>query len=171
MISVKCPHCQIGLKVDEAKLPSHITSFKCPKCKQGIPVSTLLVADKAGDADLDTVVLHPKQKQLGSLKVLANDDTSEQVFPLTEGLSVIGRKSSTSSATIKIETSDRSMSRSHLCIEVKNDEKGGYKHLLSDNRSKNNTLYNNSFLEEGEVIVLKDGDEFVIGKTVIQFNK
>ena len=32
MISIKCPHCQVGLKVDEGKLPLGITSFKCPNC-------------------------------------------------------------------------------------------------------------------------------------------
>ncbi|WP_302138704.1 zinc-ribbon domain-containing protein, partial [uncultured Parabacteroides sp.] len=41
MISVKCPHCHVGLKVDEGKIPLDITSFKCPKCKQPIPVSLL----------------------------------------------------------------------------------------------------------------------------------
>ena len=31
MISVKCPHCHVGLKVDEGKIPLDITSFKMPE--------------------------------------------------------------------------------------------------------------------------------------------
>ena len=42
MISIKCPHCQVGLKVNEGKLPLGITSFKCPQCKQAIPISLVV---------------------------------------------------------------------------------------------------------------------------------
>ena len=34
MIALKCPHCHVGLKVDEGKIPLGITFFKCPKCGQ-----------------------------------------------------------------------------------------------------------------------------------------
>ena len=51
------------------------------------------------------------------------------------------------------------------------DSKGGYKHFLTDNNSKNHTLYNNSYLENGEVVVLNDNDEIIIGRTVLRFNE
>ena len=114
MISVKCPHCHVGLKVDEGKIPLDITSFKCPKCKQPIPVS-LLSMEKG--------------------------------------------KSNASTATIGIVTADKSMSREHIRIEVKKDAKGGYKHYLSDNNSKNHTLYNSNYLENGEIVILNNNDE------------
>ncbi|MDR1879972.1 MAG: FHA domain-containing protein, partial [Tannerellaceae bacterium] len=72
---------------------------------------------------------------------------------------------------IAIHTADRSMSREHIRIEVKKNAKGGYNHYLSDNNSKNHTLYNSNCLEEGEVIVLKDNDEIMIGRTVLRFNE
>ena len=34
----------------------------------------------------------------------------------------------------------------------KKDAKGGYKHYLSDNNSKNHTLYNSNYLENGEIV-------------------
>lgn len=171
MISVKCPHCHVGLKVDEGKIPLDITSFKCPKCKQLIPVS--LLSQKKGDrtSESETVLIQPLRMTTGHLSVIANDDTPEQTFPLQEGSYTIGRKSNASNATIGIVTTDKFMSREHIRIEVKKDAKGGYKHYLSDNNSKNHTLYNSNYLEDGEIVVLKNNDEIIIGHTVLRFNE
>ena len=171
MISVKCPHCHVGLKVDEGKIPLDITSFKCPECKQLIPVS--LLSQKKGDrtSESETVLIQPLRMTTGHLSVIANDDTPEQTFPLQEGSYTIGRKSNASNATIGIVTTDKSMSREHIRIEVKKDAKGGYKHYLSDNNSKNHTLYNSNYLEDGEIVVLKNNDEIIIGHTVLRFNE
>ena len=172
MIAIKCPHCYVGLKVDEGKIPFGITSFKCPKCKKPIPVSLLTAKDNAHDADSsDTILVNPVKMGIGRLTVIADDDTPEQSFPLHEGKVIIGRKSNASKATLPIVTADRTMSREHICIEVKKDLKGGYKHYLTDNNSKNHTLYNSNYLQSGEVVVLNDNDEIIIGRTVIRFNE
>lgn len=172
MISLKCPHCQVGLKVAEEKIPLGITSFKCPKCKEPIPLSLLSRKTPSPDTDSETVlVASAKTTGFGKLTVLADTDTPEQIIPLREGMFVIGRRSSASNATIPISTADRTMSREHIRLEVKKDVKGHYKHYLSDNNSKNHTLFNNSYLEKGEVVVLNDGDEIILGHTVIRFNE
>ncbi len=171
MISVRCPHCNVGLKVDENKLPKDITSFKCPKCKEAIPISLLSQKEGGGFSVSDTVLIQPVKKNTGKITVLKDENTSEQVFSLYEGVSIIGRKSSNpSKTTIGIETADRSMSREHIRIEVKKDAKRGYKHYLSDNNSKNHTLYNSNYLGDGEVVILNDNDEIIIGHTVLRFN-
>lgn len=172
MIAVKCPHCHVGLKVDEGKIPLGITSFKCPKCKKPIPVALLSKENTpvSDTVEPDTEVIYPLKTSSGRITVLSDADTPEQVFPLYEGIAVAGRKSNASNATIAIRTADKSMSREHIRIEVKKDAKGGYKHYLSDNNSKNRTLYNSSYLEAGEVVVLNDDDEIVIGRTVLRFN-
>ena len=171
MISVRCSHCHVGLKVDEGKLPLDLTSFKCPKCKQSIPVSLLQLGKNDIDADQDTILVNPVSNSTGQLTVVSDPATPEQIFPLYEGLTIVGRKSNASSATIGIVTADKSMSREHIRIEVKKDPKGGYKHYLSDNNSKNHTLYNSNYLENGEVVVLKNNDEIIIGHTVLRFNE
>lgn len=172
MISVRCPHCQVGLKVDKSKLPSDINSFKCPKCAQLIPVSILEREDGHGFSSPETVVLHPNKKGVGQITVLPDSGTQQQVFLLSEGTTVIGRKSShTPSHVVGIITGDKSMSREHICIEVKKDARGSYKHYLSDNKSKNYTLYNSNYLGEGEVVILNDNDEIVIGRTMLRFNE
>lgn len=168
MISIKCPYCQVGLKVDEGKLPLGLTSFKCPKCKQAIPVS--LVLGKKADMDESvTELIHPAAEERGRIIVFPAAGTPGQTFPLPEGISIIGRKSTASKATIMIETDDRSMSREHIRIEVRKDVHGGYKHYLADNKSKNHTLYNSNYLEDGEMVVLNNNDEIIIGHTILRF--
>ena len=171
MIAVKCPHCHVGLKVDEGKIPLDITSFKCPKCRQPIPVSLLSMEKGSVASESETILIQPLRVTTGHLSVIANADTPEQTFPLQEGVYIIGRKSKASTATIGIVTADKSMSREHIRIEVKKDAKGGYKHYLSDNNSKNHTLYNSNYLENGEIVVLNNNDEIIIGRTVLRFNE
>ena len=173
MISIKCPHCKVGLKVDETKIPKGIVSFKCPKCKKEIPISYL--DQKMGHgADVETLVVSSKakEKSLGRLTVVSDADTPQQEFQLSEGIMIVGRKAKASTATICIQTNDKTMSRSHLRIEVKkNPKETGYFHCISDNNSKNHTLYNGKRIEDGDVVVLKDNDEVVLGRTIIRFNE
>ncbi|MDR1407515.1 MAG: FHA domain-containing protein [Tannerella sp.] len=172
MIPVKCPHCGVGLKVDEQKIPKGITSFKCPKCKHEISVAQLrdLQAARQASSDGSTELLQPLKKSEGKLIVLPDAHTPEQTFPLhEEGLYIVGRKAATSHADICIDTQDKAMSRNHLQLEVKKGAHGNPIHSLLDNRSKNRTRYNGRYLEEGEVIVLKNNDEIVIGDTVLRF--
>jgi len=173
MISVRCPHCKIGLKVDETKIPQDIVSFKCPKCKKDIPIT--YVEQMLGQVtDIDTLVISSKAKQsgLGKLTVLPSTDAHQQEFQLNEGVIIVGRRAKVSTATICIKTDDKTMSRSHVRIEVKKNPKGaGFIHYLADNNSKNNTLYNGKCIENGEVVVLKDNDIITLGRTIIRFNE
>ncbi len=171
MISVKCPYCHIGLKVDEGKIPLDITSFKCPKCKGSIPLSLLSEKKDRPEMESETILVTPIKAGTGRLTVLPDTYTPEQSFSLQEGVVIVGRKSNASKATLPIVTSDLTMSREHIRIEVKKNAKGGYKHYLSDNNSKNHTLYNNNCLKNGEVVVLNDNDEIILGRTVIRFNE
>ena len=171
MIPVKCPHCRVGLKVDEKKVPKGISSFKCPKCKQDIPVSSLEVKREQRAGETNTVIFQPSKTGGGKLTVFENSQTSEQIFHLREGHYVVGRKASVSNANIRIETADKLVSRNHFRIDVKKDAQGGLIHCLSDNQSKNRTMYNGKYLEESEEVVLQDNDEIRIGQTMIRFNE
>lgn len=171
MIFIKCPHCHVGLKVDEGKIPLDIASFKCPKCKQFIPISLLSKEDRERDNNSETQVLFCNQQKgkMGYLSVTANEFTPEQTIPLHEGTLTVGRKTTSQLADIGIETTDKAMSRKHIQIEIKKDTKGVYKHFLSDNKSKNHTLYNSKYLKDGEIVVMNNGDEIIIGRTVLHF--
>ena len=171
MISIKCPYCNVGLKIDENKIPSTIDSFKCPKCKKPIEVSLLGQYGALTKTETPTIIVKHRNANAGKITVLANSETPFQTFILNEGLLIAGRKSNASQASIAIETMDKCMSREHIRIEVKREGSGGFKHYLSDNNSKNRTLYNNNYLENDEVVVLKDNDEIIIGKTILRFNE
>ena len=171
MIPVQCPHCKVGLKVDEHKIPEGINSFKCPKCKGDIPVSFLEKKPEQRTDGRDTVIFQPSKTKGGKLTVFDNEYAKEQIFHLREGFYVVGRKASVSNATIRIETGDKLVSRNHFRIEVKKDAQGGLIHCLSDNQSKNRTMYNGKYLEESEEVVLRDNDEIRIGHTLIRFNE
>lgn len=131
----------------------------------------LSLEKKQGSSEPETVLIQPLRNSIGQLFVFANADTPEQIFPLYDGVAIVGRKSNVSGSTIGIITGDKSMSREHIRIEVKKESKGGYKHYLSDNNSKNRTLYNSNYLEDGETVVLNNNDEIIIGHTVLRFNE
>lgn len=167
MISLHCPYCRTKLKIDETKIPPGTRSFNCPQCKKEISMSIL---DEKLKNEAETVIVSKKPKALGVLTVIVRPDEPSQVFDLKEGINKIGRKAVSSDADIQIPTDDKTMSRSHISIDVQKDEKGGYKHLLSDNNSKNQTLYNSNYIAQGEVVVLRNNDEILIGRTFLRFN-
>ncbi|MDR1368968.1 MAG: FHA domain-containing protein [Dysgonamonadaceae bacterium] len=171
MISIRCPHCHVGLKVDETKIPSQIQTFGCPQCKEPIPVS--LITQKLQPDDSETVILNlPVETQSpGRLKVAQNPLTPAQTIHLNEGVNIIGRKSTATTNPTAVDTGDKLMSRSHMSIEVKKDSKGKYKYFLSDTKSKNRTLYNSNYIESGEVVALKNKDEIQIGQTRMMFEE
>ncbi|GBU07013.1 hypothetical protein AwDysgo_03440 [Bacteroidales bacterium] len=172
MISIRCPNCAIGLKVDESKLPSHLESFNCPKCKKPIPVSLLSSSDSSVQNDPDTVLLSAASmpQKTGRLLVLDGATSQAQTINLREGINIIGRQTATSDNPTAINTSDKLMSREHLLIEIKKDGKDNFIHQLSDNKSKNKTLYKGTYLDSEEVVVLQDGDQIQIGQTALRFN-
>jgi len=170
MIPVKCPHCKVGLKVDEQKIPKGIDTFKCPKCKHDIPLSFIDNKRDNLKGESSTVVFQQSKVEDGRLTVFPNENTKEQIFHLREGHYIMGRKTVASNADIRIETADKMMSRNHARIEVKKDAKRGLIHCLTDNQSKNRTMYNGTFLDEGEEVVLQDNDEIRIGNTLLRFN-
>lgn len=171
MLSIKCPYCQVRLKIDESKIPDHLNAFNCPRCKETISVS-LLHRYKIVSNNEDTIYIQKNNNTTATLTVLPDACTPSQSFQLRTGINIIGRKNgNTSEAKIEIETNDKLMSREHIKIEAVQYGKGEYNYLLSDNGSKNQTRHNSHYLDHGEIIVLRDKDEIEIGNTKIQFNK
>jgi predicted Zn finger-like uncharacterized protein len=172
MISVRCPHCRVGLKVDESKIPVNIQSFNCPKCKQPILVNYVINNQTVDDSE--TVILSSpdgKIAKTGKLHVLPNEFTSEQFIRLYEGVNTIGRKSPSKESATAIDTKDKMMSRTHIIIEVRSAAKGKFIHSLYDNKSTNRTLYNRNYIEPGEIVILKNNDEIQIGQTRLIFEE
>jgi len=172
MISIRCPHCQVGLKIDESKIPANIQTFNCPKCKQAILISYVMNNQSVDDSE--TVILSAPEGKIakaGKLHVLPNEFTIEQFIRLSEGTNVIGRKSASKESPTAIDTKDKLMSRAHIIVEVNHVAKGNIIHSLYDNKSTNRTLYNKNYIEPGEVVILKNNDEIQIGQTRLIFEE
>lgn len=86
-----------------------------------------------------------------------------QLFALVKGSNIIGRKASTSKASIQIE-GDEYMSRQHVEIKVVTCA-SGYEHHLIEINSKNPMKLNGREIQRNDIIKIKFGDRLTLGKT------
>jgi serine/threonine protein kinase len=89
--------------------------------------------------------------------------TNGMVFPLAKGAVTLGRSSDTTRNFVEVNLisldANRAVSRQHARIELKPD---GY--YLSDLGSTNGTAVNGAWLQPNSPVLLKDGDEIIVGK-------
>ncbi len=90
-------------------------------------------------------------------------------YPLEEGQNIVGRKATTSTANVQIETADRYMSRQHCSITVTTLPDGKKKAVLSNYQNKNQTTIDGQSIETGDAIRLTDGNSITMGHTTITF--
>lgn len=93
-------------------------------------------------------------------------DCNGKEYPLRSGVNTIGRKASTSNATLQINTTDRYMSRSHAIISVKDGI-----HIIRNHENKNPSYVNGVMIVGNDQPVLNDGDNVKLGNTVLTFRK
>lgn len=97
------------------------------------------------------------------------DDFGKQ-YQLPIGINSIGRTASTSTATVQIKTDDRTMSRNHAIIEVRNV--GGQNiYILKNGANKNPSYLNGALVGEGDQMILNNGDRIKLGSTELTFKK
>lgn len=187
---ITCPKCGVVLEVKNTK-DEEVKQVTCPKCK------TLLKVKFAQPIEAPTYYGGPKSgaegaTQLGGLSgatVLGGIKSGETqlVVPsakapvtphlsfdgkdyfLQEGQNIIGRKASSSQATVQIETTDRYMSRQHISITVSTLPDGTKKAVLSNYQNKNQTIVDGQEITTGDKIRLTDGDKITMGHTTVVF--
>ena len=94
-----------------------------------------------------------------------------QKYPLEFGNNVIGRKATTSQATIQIATDDRYMSRQHLTIQVFKVSTGNVRVVASNYHNKNASYVNGQLLNEGDQLVLSEGSIIKMGNTTVVYHQ
>lgn len=96
---------------------------------------------------------------------------SGATYQLKQGRNVIGRKSSKPEADFAIDTGEnRSMSRSHLVIDVRRDPVNGIMHCVSLFKEKVNATYVGKVqLLPGDCIVLNNGDVIRLPDATLRF--
>lgn len=97
-------------------------------------------------------------------------DAYGATYQLAVGFNTIGRKASSSTASVQIATDDRTMSRNHAVIEVRNAG-GQLLHILKNGANKNPSYLNNALVNQGDQLILNNGDRLKMGNTILTFKK
>lgn len=191
----KCPCCSMILKI---KMVDNITSMKlvCPTCKESILFSQFIpLGDNANSRETTTEKTEyrsvykrdrlekdglnysdrenkDRHTTLGKIVLLGDYVEKNEIkkeFILNVGKNIIGRKSTSSTATIQIENESLRLSREHLVIDVKKTELSIYRYIATLYKENvNATFVNDEKLEYGDKILLKSGDVIKLPDVVIK---
>ena len=180
-----CPQCKAVLDVRNSK-NEEVKQFTCPSCKTLLQVK---FAPRQEPIEAPTFIApSPSQSALdGETQLAGAGYAATQLvssskskataklhfhgveYELEEGQNIIGRKGTTSKATVQIDTDDRYMSRQHCSITVKTLPDGVKKAVLSNYQNKNLTSIDGQEIATGDEIRLTDGNSITMGRTTVTF--
>lgn len=195
-IKIKCPTCGKILRLQDNPNINNAT-YTCPVCKEKHKVgeSERFVEKPKTTASEETQYGPSSQKQatgeetqyVSSARYQTNPDetriytapepkigvlmdTLGRTYKLRVGVNSIGRKATTSPATVQIDTTDRTMSRNHAIIEVRNAG-GQMIHILKNGANKNPSFHNGTLIGPSDQLILNNGDRVKFGCTELTFKK
>lgn len=181
-IKIKCPKCGKILRLADSPTIDNAV-FTCPVCNEKHRVGECQrIVDtpkpsfaseetqygfvpSSGGEETQIVGASPSQPKIGTLA-----DIFGRNYQLSTGINTIGRKASTSTATVQINVEDRYMSRSHAVIEVKNAG-GQTLHILRNGANKNPSFFNGTLVGDNDQLILNNGDRIKLGMTELVFKK
>lgn len=180
---IQCPHCNVVLDVKNSNNET-TKQIRCPNCNKTLQVkfqqeqvleAHTFLGPKVGGIDGTTQygggingrtqLACPTSFERSNVRL----ELDGKDYPLVEGKNIIGRKGSSSEATVQLDTSDRYLSRQHCQIIVTRLPDGTMKAVLSNYMNKNRTTVNNQLIEEGDEIRLADGYTITMGHTTVRF--
>lgn len=177
---IQCPNCGVVLDVKNSEMEDE-KQITCPQCK------AILKVRFRHKAPLETKTVlggghYGGETQLGKMNSAATQLASKsntkschlcvesQNYPLSVGMNTVGRKASSSQASLQIETDDRYMSRRHAKIEVR--ELAGIRQAIISNDQNKNAMYvDGQELQSGDAVILRDGSEIIMGKTHVIYKE
>lgn len=180
-IKIKCPSCGKILRVpDKPNIEKGVIT--CPICKEKHVVGNCERFNPQPSAEEtqygnvrktfggdETLIGGGDQTRIGvsqSVGVGRLIDNNGTEYQLMAGVNTIGRKATTSNATLQIDTTDRYMSRSHAIIKV-----NAGMHIIRNHENKNPSYVNGKMMLGNDQLVLNDGDNIKLGNTVLIFRK
>ena len=171
VIKIRCPHCSAVLTVKN--MPGiEEKRITCPVCKTCVPFrgyERFTVSDETQYVSFsspDDATQYAKTPlRVGKLI----DVATGKAYPLQLGINIVGRKATSSTADIQVQTADRHMSRQHAQIKVTGCAASQVVHTLSNAENKNPTTVNGRTLNSGDSIVLQHGDVIVFGTFEMHF--
>lgn len=157
---VQCPVCGVILQVKNSQNEA-VKDFFCPGCN-----ASLSVRFQGVEVAKSHTRIPDDKKKATSLPFLISNG---QVFELSLGRNIVGRKADSSVADIQIKTDDRLISRHHALITVEQDPSGRYIAMLSNYKNKNLTRVNGLDIIGNDEVILEEGATLLMGATVITF--
>lgn len=173
---ITCPICkkQYKLSVND---PSSLAkkTFTCPNCKYSAPFTTLIkglsnsAVTNGGSAPAPQVHNATKVKPMTGQtpKAYLTVVGTNSRFVLEQGMYVMGRRSSDSTATLQLAP-DISMSRQHARMAVKMVG-GKLMAQVMSMKAANPVFLNGMVCPEGKPCSLKSGDTLQLGTTKVVF--
>lgn len=186
---VKCTNCGALLNVKNSK-NEVLKTITCPQCKSPLQVKfspgavqepleakTVLVNSPSGGSP--TVLGGAGLGQSGDTQYAPMPNIQKQGYlscngnrySLSVGRNIVGRKASSSDAQVQIETTDRYMSRKHVCIEVIRLADGSNKVFISNDKNKNATYVNGTKLKADDRFVLTNETQIKMGNTIVTYKE
>ncbi len=172
IIQIKCPNCGAKLR---AKMVEGIEKKSpiCPVCKEKSPFNDYIkVSPNAneGATDYGAITKSSNANEIGQLRVVG--DPENKVYKLKEGKNIVGRKATTTNATLQLEmpAGGNRVSREHFIINVNPISPHTYRHSISLYKQQvNETFVGDIELEYGICLVLKHGDLIRIPGMTLRF--
>lgn len=180
LIKIRCPFCSSTLSV--APVPGiESKSVTCPVCKRKSPFTDFKQFEsqekptsyEGAGISRNNIITEQKEKNnvgnnmVGQLCMLKSGAT----FPLKPGRNVVGRKATSSKATIQIPSGEnKRISREHLIINANPMAGQGYMYTVSLFKDHvNPTLINGTELQPGEEMPLKHGTRIDLPDLPLRF--
>lgn len=189
---IKCPSCGVLLDVRNSQNEA-VKMITCPQCKAQLRVmfsqnnrETQYVGGGNGETQYvnrdngETRYVGPTSSVHSDETILAGNQSlltpgyltcGGQKYPLEFGNNVVGRKATSSQATVQIATEDRYMSRQHLTIQVIKVSSDKTRVVAANYHNKNASYVNGQLLEEGDQLILSEGSIIKMGNTTVVYHQ
>lgn len=170
IIRIKCPKCGAVLTLKSSGELSG-KKIKCAICSTISQFEEFKVVNSvAAPADSDATSLpNNMQEKANATKKLGSIRHQDNLYTLSLGANIIGRKALSSTATVQIDTDDRTMSRCHITIEVVATKAGEHIYYLYTAKNMNGTKINGNKIGEGDKIILTGSETIEMGLTKVTF--
>jgi predicted RNA-binding Zn-ribbon protein involved in translation (DUF1610 family) len=177
---VKCTSCGISLGVSQQG-NEPFRDIRCPNCSHLLRV----VFEQPRQEDDGKTVYGGASAAKGASAAPADDGSTvygsanvarqgflrcgNQSYALRNGMNIVGRRASSSTANVQIETNDHFMSREHSAIKMARVANGSLKALISNYKNKHSTFVSGQELLDGDELVLTNGMSLKMGNTTLVY--
>jgi hypothetical protein len=153
---LQCGKCKTKVNVVIENEAIQKPVFTCPACKT---VNKIVLPE--------TETVTPEENNPAGWLLYSAATGETKTYILKAGTNTIGRKTENNTATVLLEVDDKTISRSHITIEIAVNKAGFFEYLVFDNNSANGTYINNEPLKPGNELYLNNEDIIQLGLTKI----